>query len=166
MMLDGHKASTHAAHERLHAIAGRWKTSGHVVGDPPVPVDGTDSYEVFAGGQFLVHHVDVTVGQQPVHAIEIIGEPDADGIGYLARSFDSDGHTEVMRVTIDPGGVFHFIGGPDVAQAAQPTDGRTARVRSRLAVAHDRASMRAIWERSEDGTHWEPWMQIEFLRVS
>jgi hypothetical protein len=52
--------------ERLHAIAGRWDTSGHVIGDPKIPVVGTDTYEVLAGGDFVVHHVDVTVGEQPV----------------------------------------------------------------------------------------------------
>jgi hypothetical protein len=42
-------------HERLWSISGEWATDGHVVGDPPVPVKGTDSYEVLAGGYFLVH---------------------------------------------------------------------------------------------------------------
>jgi hypothetical protein len=51
-------------HERLWSIVGEWTTDGHVVGDPPIPVKGTDTYEVLAGGYFLVHHVDVTVGDQ------------------------------------------------------------------------------------------------------
>lgn len=33
-------------HERLWAIAGDWATTGQVVGDPPVPVSGSDIYEV------------------------------------------------------------------------------------------------------------------------
>jgi hypothetical protein len=45
---------------RLWSIAGEWATDGHVVGDPPVLVKGTDTYEVLAGGYFLVHDVDVT----------------------------------------------------------------------------------------------------------
>jgi hypothetical protein len=150
--------------ERLHAIAGRWDTSGHVIGEPHIPVVGTDIYDVLAGGYFLVHHVDVTVGDQPVRAIEVIGEPDAAGGGYLARSFDSDGNAELMRVTIDEDGVFHFAGGPDIARPAQPTDALTARVRSTLTVAGDRRSMTALWERSEDGINWHPWMDISFTR--
>jgi hypothetical protein len=90
--------------ERLHAIVGRWEMSGYVIGDPPVPVVGTDVYELLAGGHFLVHHVDVTGGEQSVRAIEVIGEPDPAG-GYLARSFDSEGNAEVMHVTIDEDGV-------------------------------------------------------------
>jgi hypothetical protein len=150
--------------ERLHTIAGRWDTSGHVVGEPRIPVVGTDVYEVLAGGYFLVHHVDVTVGEQRVRAIEVIGEPDAAGGGYLARSFDSDGNAELMRVTIDEDGVFHFAGGPDIARAAQPTDASTARVRSTLTAAEDRRSMTAHWERSDDGIDWQPWMDIHFTR--
>jgi hypothetical protein len=149
---------------RLHAIAGRWETSGHVVGEPRIPVVGTDIYEVLAGGYFIVHHVDVTVGEQPVRAIEIIGESGAAGGGYLARSFDSEGNTELMRVTIDEDGVFHFAGGPDIALAAQPTDASTARVRSTLTIADDRRSMTALWERSEDGINWHRWMDISFTR--
>jgi hypothetical protein len=150
--------------DKLWAIAGRWNTSGYVIGDPRLPVEGTDVYEVLAGGHFLVHHVDVTVGGQEVRAIEVIGEPDPDSDAYLARSFDSDGNFEVMKLRIDDDGTFHFAGGGDIAPAAQPGDAPTAQVRSTLTVSQDRASMRAFWERSENGVDWEPWMDIAFTR--
>ena len=54
---------------RLGAVVGRWHTTGHVIADPPIPVVGTDVYEWLPGGQFLVHHVDVVIGDQPVQAI-------------------------------------------------------------------------------------------------
>jgi hypothetical protein len=56
-----------------------------------------------AGGCFLVHHVDVTVCEHPVRAIEIIGEPDTV-------------NAELMRVTIDnaaAGDSDSYQGGPD-----------------------------------------------------
>ena len=149
--------------QRLSSIAGRWRTSGHVIGEPTIPVVGTDIYELFPGGHFLVHHVDVNVGDHPVRAIEIIGEPDGNG-GYLARSFDSQGDAEVMHVTIDDQGVFRFAGGGGIAPAAQPTNTQTARVRSTLRIAADRQSMTALWERSDDSTTWQPWMDITFQR--
>jgi hypothetical protein len=40
----------------------------------------------------------------------------------------------------------------------------TARVRSTLKVAADGASMTALWERSEDGITWHPWMDMTFTR--
>jgi hypothetical protein len=152
--------------QQLHAIAGRWATAGQVVDDTPVAVSGWDTYEVFPGGWFLVHHVDVTVGDTEVRAIEIIGEPDTEHGGYLARSFDSDGNTEVMHLTIDEAGVFHFEGGPEIAAAAQPAGTQTARVRSTLEVTDDGASMTARWERSDDGRTWRPWMDIRFTRTT
>jgi hypothetical protein len=155
--------ATRVPDPRLGAIAGRWRTSGQVIGDPPAPVVGTDTYELMPGGFFLVHSVDVTVGVQPVRAIEIIGEPDGDE-GYLARSFDSDGNAEVMHLRIDDDSVFHFAGGGEIALAAQSDDTATARVRSTLTVARDRASMKARWERFEDGVGWRPWMDIDFTR--
>ena len=150
-------------HERLWSIAGEWTTDGHVVGDPPLPLNGTDIYDVLAGGHFLVHHVDVTVGDQELRAIEVIGESATQG-GFLARSFDDQGNAEVMRVTVDDAGVFHFEGGPEIAAAAHPADAPTARVRSTLTVAQDRQSMTALWERSEHGDSWKPWMNITFTR--
>jgi hypothetical protein len=155
-------ASTNNSHQRLWAIAGRWATSGEVIGEPPTPVLGTDVYEVFDGGHFLVHHVDVTVGTEPVRAIEIIGEEDPATNGYLARAFESDGRVGVMQLTIDDDGVFHFVGESDIAPAAQPKDGSTAHIRSTLTVATDRSSMKALWERSVDGDTWQSWMDITF----
>jgi hypothetical protein len=150
--------------ERLHAIAGRWETSGFVVGEPKIPVVGTDIYEVLAGGYFVVHHVDVTVGDQPLRAIEVIGEPDPGRGGYLARSFDSRGNAELMHVAIVDDGVFRFAGGGDIAPAARATDTANELVRSTLRIADDRRSMTALWERSDDGTNWQPWMDISFRR--
>jgi hypothetical protein len=152
------------ADSRLWTVAGHWTTHGFVVGEPEVPIVGTDNYDVLPGGHFLVHHVDVTVGSHEVRAIEIIGERDASGGGYLARSFDNDGNSEVMRVSIDDDGVFHFVGGADIAPTAQPTGVPTARVRSTLTVAEDRQTMNARWERSQDGSSWQHWMEVTFTR--
>jgi hypothetical protein len=34
---------------RLGALVGRWRSEGHIVGDPPVPITGTDIYEWLPG---------------------------------------------------------------------------------------------------------------------
>jgi hypothetical protein len=125
---------------------------------------GPTFYEVVPGGHFLLRRVDVSVGDQQVQAIEVIGEPDGHG-GYLARSFDTEGNTEVMQLTIDDEGVFHFTGGGDIAPTAQPHGAPTARIRSTLTIASGRESMTAQWERSEDGTTWYSGMNIRFTLV-
>jgi len=58
---------------------GRWRSEGPVVGEVPVPITGTDIYEWLPGGFFLLHHVDVVIGEQAVRAIELIGEYDPAG---------------------------------------------------------------------------------------
>jgi hypothetical protein len=90
---DAHAPAPQA--QRLGAIIGRSRSEGHVVGSPPVPVTGTDLYEWAPGGFFLVQHVDVTVGDRPVWAIEIIGERDPASGAFIARAYDNDGFTRL-----------------------------------------------------------------------
>ena len=59
--------------QRLGALVGRWRSEGHIVGEVPIPIIGTDIYEWLPGGFFLVHHVDVMIGDQRVQAIDFIG---------------------------------------------------------------------------------------------
>lgn len=81
------------------------------------------------------------------------------------EAYDNEGNADVMHVSIDDEGAFHFAGGSDVAQAAQPQGAPTARVRSTLTIAEDQRTMKALWERSEDGTSWQPWMDVTFTRT-
>jgi hypothetical protein len=151
---------------RLGALVGRWRTEGHVLGESPVPVTGTDVYEWLAGGFFLVHHVDVVVGERPVRAIEIIGEHDPASGLFIARAFDNEGNVTVMRAHVDADGVWTFTGGADVASAAQPAGAaESGTVRSTLTVSADANRMTAAWERSDDGDTWQPWMDMTFTRM-
>ncbi len=88
-----HRALGESAPNPLEAIVGRWRTDGQVIAKEPVPVWGSDVYEMFPGGHFLIHHVDVTVGQSPVRAIEIIGERDAARGVRSTLSVAADGQT-------------------------------------------------------------------------
>jgi hypothetical protein len=149
----------------FQAIVGRWRTEGHVIAEKTIPVRGSDVYESFPGGHFLIHHVDVTVGESPVRAIEIIGELDDRTDAVLARAYDDQGAMTVMKVRIDDAGVWHFSGGGDIAPGAQLEVGMTQHVRSTLEIAADRQTMTAFWERTGDGETWAPWMDIRFTRV-
>jgi hypothetical protein len=70
---------------------------------------------------FLVHHVDVMIGEQPVQALELIGEYDPATDAFLARAYDNLGNITLMRAKVDDHGVWTFTGGGDVAPAAQPS---------------------------------------------
>lgn len=152
---------------RLGALVGRWRSEGHIVGDPPIPIQGTDIYEWLAGGFFLVHHVDVVIGDQPVQALEIIGEEEDPATNsFTARAYDNLGNETLMRAEVDDQGVWTFTGGADVAPVAQPTSADTGgAVRSTLRVSADGKSMTATWERSDDGATWQSWMDMAFTRM-
>jgi Protein of unknown function (DUF1579) len=152
--------------QRLGALVGRWRTEGHVIAEPPVPVTGTDIYEWLPGGFFLVHHVDVLVGDQPVQALEMIGEYDPATDSFLCRAYDNEGSVTLMRARVDDQDVWTFTGGGDVAQAALPESADApGAVRSTLTVSDDRNSMTALWERIDNQSVWQPWMDMTFTRM-
>jgi hypothetical protein len=152
--------------QRLGALVGRWRSQGHIVSDPPVPITGTDSYEWLPGGFFLVHHVDVVIGDQQVQALELIGEYDPATDSFTARAYDNLGNVTMMQARIDDQGVWRFTGGGDVAAVARPASAEAGgAVRSTLTISPDRAGMTARWERSDDGASWQPWMDMNFTRM-
>jgi Protein of unknown function (DUF1579) len=105
---------------RLGALVGRWRSAGHVVGDRPVPIVGTDSYQWLPGGFFVVHHVDVMLGDQRVQALELLGEYDPAADAFTARAYDNLGNVTVMQARVDDQGVWRFTGGGAVAPVARP----------------------------------------------
>jgi hypothetical protein len=152
--------------QRLGALVGRWRSEGHVIADPPVAITGTDIYEWLAGGFFLVHHVDVVVGDQKVQALEIIGEYDPASDSFACRAYDNEGSVTLMRAKVNDDGVWRFTGGGDVAQAALPDSAATpGAVRSTLTVGADGDTMTALWERTDDQSIWQPWMDMTFTRM-
>jgi hypothetical protein len=104
---------------RLGALVGRWRSEGYIVGDARVPITGTDVYEWLPGGFFLVHHVDVVIGDQKVQAIELIGEYDSATDSFTARAYDNLGNVTIMHARVDDRGVWTFTGGGEVAPVAQ-----------------------------------------------
>jgi hypothetical protein len=153
--------------QRLGALVGRWRSEGHVVGDVPTPIIGTDVYEWLAGGFFLVHYVDVTIGGQTVQAIELIGQYDPTTDSFTAHAYDNQGNFTIMHAKVDQHGVWTFSGGGDIAPVARSsTADPSGAVRSTLTVSPDKGSMTAKWERSNDGVTWQPWMDMTFTRMS
>jgi hypothetical protein len=152
--------------QRLGALVGRWRSEGHIVGDQPVPITGTDTYQWLPGGFFLVHHVDVVIGDQRVQALELLGEYDPAADAFTARAYDNLGNVTVMQARVDEQGVWRFTGGGDVAPVARPAAAEASgAVRSTLMISADGSGMTARWERSDDGVSWQPWMDMSFTRM-
>jgi hypothetical protein len=108
----------------------------------------------------------VVIGDQRVHAIELIGEYDPASDAFTARAYDNQGNITVMQARVDEGGVWRFTGGGDVAPVARPASAdASGAVRSTLTISPDRSGMAARWERSDDGVSWQPWMDVSFTRM-
>lgn len=137
--------------EALSVFVGTWKTTGatRATADvPSEPIDATDRYEWMAGGYFLLHHIDSRT-PHALKAMEIIGGPqDADG-GSPVTGFDSEGQTFSSVYRLD-GRAFH-ISGP------------TARFAG--GFSEDGETLGGVWERSDDGSTWSPWMDITLAKV-
>jgi Protein of unknown function (DUF1579) len=152
--------------QRLGVLVGRWRSEGHIVGDVPIPIIGTDIYEWLPGGFFLVHHVDVMIGEQRVQAIELIGEYDPTTDTFTGRAYDNQGNITIMHATVDEHGVWTFTVGCDVtAGARRSTADASGAVRSTLTVSLDGGGMTAKWERCDDDATWQRWMDMTFTRM-
>jgi hypothetical protein len=135
----------------LDVLVGRWRTKGRVTGGSPEEeseIVGTDTYEWLAGGFFMLHWVDVTIGGAEVHTLEVIGY-DESAKHYSTRFFDGQGNTGTYIASASDG-VWVFS-----------TEG----ARAYLRVDPELARMEATWERSTEDGAWERWMELEFTKL-
>lgn len=140
-------------HARLGVFAGTWTTRGRTVAAPDAPaieIIGTDAYEWFPGGFFLVHRVDVRMGDAQVDAIELIGYDPEIG-AYPMHAYDNGGGVTTMRGSVDAAGTWTFAAETERATVVFGPGGTT---------------MTAHWERWRDGSGWQPWMEVDFTRRS
>ncbi|CAM3143200.1 DUF1579 domain-containing protein [Prescottella defluvii] len=138
----------------FETIIGRWQTSGTVLdedGKAVATIDGTDEYEWMPGGKWVVHRVDVMMGDDHVHALELIGGYDAEADTYAMRAFDGSGAYGTMTAHLDADGSWTFLG-----------DG----MRSTLRPSADGSSMTARWERQDDTGGWIHWMDMRFVATA
>jgi hypothetical protein len=133
----------------LEPIVGHWRSSGRMLdehGTETLRIEGTDTYEVMDGGHWIIHRVDVHMGDEHTRALEMIGDPGGDG-RFVMRAFDASGSFDTMSLRVD-GLTFHTEG-----------DG----VRNTLAIGADGRSMSVVWERQVNG--WVRWMEMDFARI-
>jgi hypothetical protein len=138
-----------AAHKLLGALAGRWRTEGETVATkdaPSMKIAGTDTYEWLPGGFFMIHRADVRMGPDEAETLEVMGYDVATNT-YLTTFFDNLGNTGSYQATVDQN-VWTFRGVAD---------------RATLTVGDN--TMKAHWERTDDGMHWQDWMLITLTRV-
>ncbi|MEO5647802.1 MAG: DUF1579 family protein [Chitinophagaceae bacterium] len=136
---------------QLNFLIGNWHSEGELLANssrPSVRISGTDSYEWVAGGFFILHRVDVLMGDEPVEVIELIGYDPLSNT-YSMKSFDNKGEFTMMEANIDPLRRLHISG---------------EMVRSTLVPGKDGNKMTASWDRTDDGSTWIPWIEMKFIK--
>ena len=137
--------------EKLNPLVGQWRSEGEVLATsttPAIRISGTDIHEWVCDGKFLLHRVEVIMGNETVKVIEMIGyEPEADR--YPMRSFDNKGNFTTMYSVVDEDGVWKIY-----------AEG----MRSTLTIDKDRKTMKAYWKQSADGVAWNDWMEMRFRK--
>jgi hypothetical protein len=145
------KNTKHPELAKIDFLIGKWKTQGTVLGDNTaheVRFEGSDAYEWVCDGSFILHTVDVVMGDQPVNTIELIGFDHAHN-KYSFRSFDNNGNFLTMHGSFNDVGAFVVM---------------TENMRSTLTVHQPEKMMSAFWEQSKDGKMWVPWMSLTLAK--
>lgn len=140
------------AHDALNKFAGRWNTEGRIPAagrGTGIKISGTDVYEWLLGEYFLLHKVDVLIGDDRNQATEIIGYDAVKDI-YTMQHYDNKGNSGFMTATYIndtwtfSGETLRFTGG----------------------FKNNDTEFSGIWEQSSDGKDWTHFMDIRLMKDS
>ena len=134
-------------------LIGQWNTTGESVatrGASSIAIRGTDKYEWLPGKHFIIHFVDVWMGDEKVNVIEVIGPLQSSEETIPMHSFDNGGRHTLMHARVNADGTWSFLG---------------ADVRSTLSMNEDGSAMAASWERMSEG-QWTEWLNVRFVRAT
>ncbi len=138
-------------YKQLSKFIGYWNTEGKIPAtdtESEVKILGTDTYEWLPGEFFLLHKVDVFVGDNKNQTFEIIGF-DKLLEKYTMRHYDNKGNSGFMTATCDDG-FWTFIG-----ENLKFTGG----------FKKEDKEFSGIWEQSTDGKNWTHFMNIKLTKA-
>jgi hypothetical protein len=137
--------------KRLDALVGEWRTEWYVTSDDgkPLTLHGVDTYEWMPGEFFLVHHTYVRMGNYDYNVMQVIGNYDTSSQTYSTHSFDSKGVEMSMHARVNDDNSWMFEG---------------EKQRTRLVLSDDGQSMTYHWEQLNDGSDWQPWMEMQLTK--
>src|SRR5690606_32631994 len=127
-------------YDPLEKFVGTWATEGTIPASDTtaeINISGTDTYEWLPGKFFLMHKVDVTMGNDRNETLEIIGFDSKKQV-YTMQHYDHKGNSGVMTAYYKDG-VWSFLG-----EHLRFTGGFKN---------HDN-EFSGIWEQKFDGKNW------------
>jgi len=138
----------------LDLLVGHWNTTGQSVAgqaEQAISIKGTDKYEWLPGRQFLVHTVDVWMGDDKVNVLELIGPCGEPGSEIPMHSFSNDGRHDVMQASSDGPRAWTFA---------------SDEIRAHLTIEADGRTMAARWERKAESGSWAHWLDMQFVKTT
>lgn len=142
--------------QKLAVFLGRWHTTGHVAAGTSTPaaiVDSIDTYMWYPGEFFLMHDVEAKIGGLHLDSLEILGY-DTDSCHYFATYIDSTGGYGTEQVYLD-GNTWTWRGSNVMGVKEH---------RCIAVISNDGNRIHACHEKSADGQHWEPWMDVTLTK--
>lgn len=117
-------------------------------------ISGTDAYE-WLGASFVVHRVEVAMGDGEVRQLEMIGPYDVERDAFLTCAYDGvSGEIDRSIATVAEDGTWTFRGGTGPSRAE-----------SKVRVADDGRTIGGTWARTtDDGQTWIPWLRMHWTR--
>ncbi len=135
----------------LGFLIGQWTTEGevHATDDAPsFSFRGTDTYEYILDQKFILHTVDVLMGNQHVKALEMIHRDKNAQTTFILTSFDNTGTISTMAAQLNEEGKLIMAGNKMRAVLTRSEPNK----------------MTGYWEKSEDNMNWYSWMLVELTR--
>ncbi len=139
-------------HEKLKLLIGKWETRGNTIAtasEPAIVFSGTDSYAWLEDGLFVLHQVDVSMGDHPVIGIETIWYDPQSG-KYRTHFVDADGTTSTYEACLE-GQTWTMMSEIDRFSGSFSDDGKV---------------LSGHWERRGGSSSWEPWMDVTLTRIT
>src|SRR5688500_6632088 len=127
-------------HEQLSKFVGRWNTEGKFSATdatPAIKISGTDTYEWLQAEYFLLHKVNVYMGDDKNETFEVIGF-DKKVKKFTLQHYDNKGNSGFMTATYETG-VWTFLG-----ETLRFTGG----------FKKEGKEFSGIWEQLKDGKNW------------
>jgi hypothetical protein len=152
-------AAPHSALGRLEILVGEWELQASVEGQP-IPGRGRTVFEWLEGGAFLVQHADVEpaevpaewVASSPFPVTTIIGLDDSTE-QFCMLWADARGVFRVYQMSLRDGVWKLWRDAPGFFQ------------RFTASVGEDGNTITGRWEKSADGSSWEPDLDMAYTKV-
>ena len=145
---------TNPALQGLSLLAGEWQVEYSSMSfhpDPSAVGYGRSSFEWLEGGAFMVEHSEADNPEFP-RGIAVMGPDDAAG-RYCMLYYDSRGVSRLYQMSLSSTIWKLWRDFPGFSQRFTGT------------INEDGRTIRASWEKSEDGSHWEHDFDLTYTKI-